>query len=144
MSSPANKSLVLNYYRKVVAGGAFQEIPSYISTTYVDHNAPAGSGTGPALVEKHLRAMRNTFPDFTLTTHEVIAEEDWVAIRVTGEGTHLGKWLGIKPSGRRVQFRGINLDRVVSGRIVEHWGEADTVGMLLQMGVDPFANVAAV
>jgi hypothetical protein len=32
----------------------------------------------------------------------------------------------------------------VNGRIVEHWGEADTVGMLLQMGVDPFKRVAAV
>jgi len=31
-----------------------------------------------------------------------------------------------------------------NGRIVEHWGEADTVGMLLQMGMDPFRSVAAV
>jgi hypothetical protein len=30
----------------------------------------------------------------------------------------------------------------VNGRIVEHWGEADTVGMLLQMGVDPLKSVA--
>jgi len=30
--------------------------------------------------------------------------------------------------------------RVRGGRIVEHWGEADTVGMLIQMGVDPFAG----
>jgi predicted ester cyclase len=76
--------------------------------------------------------------------HEVIAEGEWVAVRVTGEGTHLGEWLGIEPSGRRIQLRGLNLDRVVNGRIVEHWGEADTVGMLLQMGVDPFKSVAAV
>ena len=26
------------------------------------------------------------------------------------------------------------------GRIAEHWGEADTIGMLAQMGVDPFAG----
>ena len=144
MSCAANRTLVLNYYQRVVSGGAFAEIADYIDGTYIDHNAPSGSVRGPALVEMHLRAIHTTFPDFTLITHEVVAENDWVAVRVSGEGTHLGEWLGIKPSGRRIRLRGINLDRVQDGRIVEHWGEADTVGMLLQMGVDPFAKVAAV
>jgi hypothetical protein len=32
----------------------------------------------------------------------------------------------------------------IGGRLVaEHWGEADTIGMLVQMGVDPFAGRAA-
>ena len=30
--------------------------------------------------------------------------------------------------------------RVASGRIVEHWGEADAVSMLQQMGIDPFSK----
>jgi len=144
MSAAMNKTLVLDYYQRVVADGAFRDIPKYIADSYIDHNAPPGSGTGPTWVEAHLRAIRHTFPDFTLRMHEVIAEDEWVAVRVTGEGTHLGEWLGIEPSGRRIQLRGLNLDRVVNGRIVEHWGEADTVGMLLQMGVDPFKSVAAV
>jgi predicted ester cyclase len=143
VSGAANKSLVLAYYRRVVSSGHLSEIADYISPDYVDHNAPSGSLVGPALVELHLRAIRTTFPDFVLTTHEVVAERDWVVVRVTAEGTHLGEWLGIKPSGKRIRLRGINLDRVHTGRIVEHWGEADTVGMLLQMGVDPFKSVVA-
>ena len=74
--------------------------------------------------------------------HEVIAEGEWVAARVSARGTHLGGWMGIKATGKVVKLRGINLDRIVGGRIVEHWGEADTVGMLMQMGVDPFRNVS--
>ena len=143
MSCATNKTLVLNYYQRVVGGGALAEIRDYIGDTYIDHNAPS-TATGPAAVEMHLRALRSTFPDFALNTHEVIAENEWVAVRVTAEGTHLGEWLGIKPSGKRILLRGLNFDRVHNGRIVEHWGEADTVGMLLQMGVDPFRNVAAV
>ena len=144
MSAVANRSLVLAYYQRVVSSGSLSEIPDYISPNYIDHTAPPGSLVGPALVELHLRAIRTTFPDFVLATHEVVAEHDWVAVRVTAVGTHLGEWLGIKPSGKRIQLRGINLDRVHSGRIVEHWGEADTVGMLVRMGVDPFGQVAAV
>jgi predicted ester cyclase len=144
MSRTANKTLVLNYYQRVVGSGALAEIRDYIGDSYVDHNAPPGTATGSTAVEIHLRALRNTFPDFTLATHEVIADDEWVAVRVTAEGTHLGEWLGIKPSGRRIRLRGLNFDRVHNGRIVEHWGEADTVGMLLQMGLDPFRNVAVV
>jgi predicted ester cyclase len=144
MSCAANKTLVLNYYQRVVGGGALGEIRDYIGETYIDHNASPSTATGPSAVEMHLRALRSTFPDFTLRTHEAIAENEWVAVRVTAEGTHLGEWLGIKPSGKRIQLRGLNFDRVHNGRIVEHWGEADTVGMLFQMGVDPFRNAAAV
>jgi hypothetical protein len=46
----------------------------------------------------------------------------------------------IEPTGSVVEVKGINIDRVADGRIVEHWGEADTIGMLVQMGVDPFAG----
>jgi predicted ester cyclase len=141
MSREANRSLVLAYYQRVVGDGHLAEIPDYIGSTYVDHNAPPGSLLGPVLVELHLRAIRETFPDFVLSTHEVVADNDWVALRVTGEGTHLGEWLGIKPTGKRIQLRGIKLDRVQAGRIVEHWGEADTLGMLIQMGLDPFKQM---
>jgi len=118
MPYAANKRLVLNYYQRVVGGGALAEIPNYIGETYIDHNAPPSTATGPAAVKVHLRALRNTFPDFALSTHEIIAENEWVAVRVTAQGTHLGEWLGIKPSRKRIQLRGLNLDRVHNGRIV--------------------------
>ncbi len=140
MTSASNKALVLAYYQYVVAEGRFEEIPNDIGETYVDHNSSNDAPKGPLAVEAHLRAIRTTFPDFTLRTHEVIAEGEWVALRVTVEGTHLGEWLGIRPSGKRIALRGINLDRVAGGHIVEHWGEADTVGMLVQMGVNPFGS----
>jgi predicted ester cyclase len=63
-------------------------------------------------MEGHLQALRTTFPDFRIQVHEVVAEGDWVACRITAEGTHLDTWQGIQPTGRRIHLRGINLDRV--------------------------------
>ena len=140
MTSASHKALVLAYYQHVVAEGRLEEIPNDIGESSVDHNSPNDASTGPLAVEAHLRAIRTTFPDFTLRTHEAIAEGDWVALRVTAEGTHLGEWLGIKPSGKRIALRGINVERVSGGHLVEHWGEADTVGMLVQIGVNPFGS----
>lgn len=134
----SNRELVVAYYQKVVGDGCLEKIPEFIADSYVDHNASAETGQGPAVVKTHVEAIRRTFPDFNLQVHEVISERDWVAVRVTAEGTHLGEWLGIKPTGKRISLRGINIDRVANGLIVEHWGEADSMGMLVQMGLDPF------
>ena len=78
-----------------------------------------------------------------MSIEHMIADAEFVVTRVRGRGTHRGEWMGIPPSGQVVHLRGINIDRVAAGRIAEHWGEADTVGMLLQMGVDPFAGRVA-
>ena len=134
----SNKELVVAYYRTVVGDGRLEEISKFIADSYIDHNASAEAGQGPNAVKTHLEAIRRTFPDFTLQVHEVISEGDWIAVRVTAEGTHLGEWLGIKPTGKRISLRGINLDRVANGLIVEHRGEADSMGMLVQMGLNPF------
>lgn len=136
----SNKAIVRAFTERVVGGEHYDEIPQFISDAYVDHNAPADGPRGWSAVEQHLRALRVTFPDFAIQVHELIAERDWVAYRVVAAGTHLGIWQGIEPTGKRIHLRGINFDRMSEGRIVEHWGEADTVGMLIQMGVNPFGQ----
>ena len=68
----------------------------------------------------------------------MIAEGDLVVTRFEG-GRHTYRCLaGSQPTGSDIQLHGINVDRIEAGLIAEHWGEADTVGMLYQMGVDPF------
>ena len=108
-------------------------LPDFLATDYLDHNAP--DVRGPAGYLMHLRALRQTFPDFRLEVLDVIAEGEWVACRVRGAGTHRGEFLGLLPTGKRIEVRGINFDRVADGQITEHYGEADTFGMLLAMGL---------
>lgn len=68
---------------------------------------------------EHVLGVRRTFPDLHLTVEQQIAEEEWVATRVTARGRHEGVWLGMKPTGRKVEMTAVNLDRVVDGRIVD-------------------------
>jgi predicted ester cyclase len=138
VSSP-NKGLVRRYYERVVDGHRLDELGSFIHPEFVDHNSYSNE-RGPSVVAAHLEAMRHTFPDFRLRIEAMIAEGDMVVTRVTAHGTHIGIWQGIEPTRSEIQLRGINVDRVEGGLIAEHWGEADTVGMLYQMGVDPFAG----
>jgi predicted ester cyclase len=138
-STRYSKQLVRRFYTEVVGGGDYSNLDSFVAPDYVDHNA-AGGSRGPEVVRTHLEAIRLTLPDFTIQIEDIFADGDHVITRVTGRGTHLGEWMGIEPTGREVRLKGINIDRVERGRIAEHWGEADTIGMLVQMGVDPFAG----
>lgn len=135
----AAKAVVRRFYSGVFRDLSLAE--HCIAPDYIDHNNEA-AGRGPAVVRAHIQALLRTFPDFTLAIEDMVAEGDKVVTRVTGRGTHQGVWMAIVPTGKQVQVKGINIDRVVSGRIAEHWGEADTVTMLMQMGVDPFAGRA--
>lgn len=135
--SVAAKALVRRFYAELFRDLASAE--DCISPDYIDHNN-AEAGHGPEVLHAHVAALLHTFPDFTMEIEDILAEGDRVVTRVSGRGTHAGTWMHIEPTGSVINVKGINIDRVSNGRIVEHWGEADTIGMLIQMGVDPFAG----
>jgi predicted ester cyclase len=49
-------------------------------------------------------------------------------------GTHEGLWMGIKPTGKRIQVTGVNIDRLIGGKLVEHSGAANLFDGLLDIG----------
>ncbi len=51
------------------------------------------------------------------------------------------KWLAPR-SGRRVRVTGMDFTQFRDGRIVEHWGEVDQLGLLRQIGAVPLPTGA--
>jgi steroid delta-isomerase-like uncharacterized protein len=81
--------------------------------------------------------LRGAFPDWHTTLEEMIAEDDQVAERWTGRGTHQGEFQGIAPTGRQVTVPGFVFYRVASGKIAEFRGLFDGLSMLQQLGAIP-------
>jgi steroid delta-isomerase-like uncharacterized protein len=135
MSAAANKQLVRRFITEVFNTGKLDTLSEFVADQIIDHNADPAHSAGIDGYRQHLLAVRTTFPDFQLTIEAQIAEDDLVVTQVTGRGTHQGAWLNIRPRGTPVVVTGINIDRLADGKIVEHWGEANTVGMLTQLGV---------
>jgi hypothetical protein len=50
-------------------------------------------------------------------------------------------WLGIAPSGRRIEMRSLDFWRLEAGRIRENWVLVDLLHMYDQIGVDAFARM---
>jgi predicted ester cyclase len=81
--------------------------------------------------------LRRAFPDYSGTNINQVAEGDKVANRFVFLGTHLGEFMGVAPTGKRVTFTGNSIDRVLEGKIVESWVEADMLGVLRQLDAVP-------
>jgi predicted ester cyclase len=87
--------------------------------------------------KRDVAELRRAFPDYAGTNVEQIAEGEEVANRFVFLGTHLGEFEGVTPTGKRVEFVGHSIDRVVEGKIVESWVEVDMLGVMRQLGAEP-------
>ena len=114
--------------------GDVDRIAEFVSTEYVEVYRGIRSPVGLAGAREHLLGVRKTYPDLHLTIDRQIAEGEWVVTQVTAKGTHMGSWLGMRPTGKAVEITAVNVDRVVGGRIVEHGGAANSLAALLDTG----------
>jgi serine phosphatase RsbU (regulator of sigma subunit)/predicted ester cyclase len=71
--------------------------------------------------KQQIADLRRAFPDFHGANEIQIAEGDFVANRYVAQGTHLGEFMGIAPTGEKLTFAALSIDRVVDGKSVEHW-----------------------
>lgn len=78
--------------------------------------------------------LRQSFPDYHGADEIQVAEGDMVAGRFIFYGTHEGEFMGVAPTGRQVTFKGLSLNRLVDGKIVEAWIEMDLEDILGQIG----------
>ena len=75
------------------------------------------------------------FPDSATTVNVMVVENDKAAVDWTWEATHSAPLMGIPPSGIKLAVRGMTIERVAEGRIVEHWAVIDQLSWLQQLGV---------
>jgi predicted ester cyclase len=83
---------------------------------------------------QHFPHMLAAFPDLHHTIEVEYANEEMIASVVTATGTHTGPFLGLPPTGNKVRFMVLGLERIVDGKIVHHWALPDWMGLLQQIG----------
>lgn len=136
MSTEQNKDLIRRFSDLINAHdaeGAF----ALCSADFVDHGLPPGTPPGVESSRRFFEGQFAAFPDLRATMTDLVAEGDRVVIRMIVEGTHRGPLMGIPPTGKHVKWSLISLHRITNGKIAEHWGENDTMGLMQQLGVIP-------
>lgn len=107
-----------------------------------ERRAPNGTARGAQGIANYLTEVHTAFPDFKLEITQTLSQGNQVAVQWTATGTQKGEFMGIPPTGRRVEINGISLERVADGRVLEEVVYFDQLTLLQQLGVAPAAMQA--
>lgn len=133
MSIEENKAIALEFYR-VFDQQDIERGRELIAPDIVARGLTAEPLEGIKAVMGYGALMFVAFPDGTHVIEEAIAEGDKVVTKGTFSGTHSGELMGMPATGRAVSFSVIHIDRIVDGKVVEHWGQGDTPALMSQLG----------
>ncbi len=82
-------------------------------------------------------ALTRSFPDLRHEIVDIVAEGDKIAVRLNVTGTHKGELQGIPPTGKKVSFSAMDFITLQDGKVSEEWLNADTMGLMQQLGAIP-------
>jgi len=135
MSVDANKDQARRYLEEVFANGNLDVIDELLDVDVQEHEElvdqkPAGRSG----IKELVKVFRAAFPDISVTIEDVVAEGDKVFLRASWQGTHEQDFMGVEATGKHIFFTSIDELRFDGGKIKEHWGVTDTMGVMMQLG----------
>jgi steroid delta-isomerase-like uncharacterized protein len=123
---------------ELINAGDIAGFGDLLADDFVEHEELPGIAPTKDGVSAIFRMYLAAFPDLRMVPEDVIASGDKVVARVRATGTHKGVFMGMSPTGRRVDVQLIDIIRFGGdGRAREHWGVFDQLAMMQQLGALP-------
>jgi predicted ester cyclase len=123
MTEQSNRKLV-ELYLAALSG---KPKPAEVVSQYVDDKP----------LEEHIAFFEAAFPCYELRLDDIVAEGDKVALRTTFRGVQRHDFMGIPATGKEATISVMLIYRIAGGKIVEHWMNADSLGLLQQLRAVP-------
>jgi predicted ester cyclase len=117
-------------------------VSEVVAADSVEHQR--GNRSGVTGAEDVIRTLHRWFSDFELVIEDITAEGDMVWARNRARGLNTGSVMGHPPTGKRFEIDVIDIARMKDGKIVEHWGVADQLGLFIQLELMPGRQSAQV
>lgn len=130
-----SKELVKYFYEKIFSEGLIEEMENYVSEDCVLRDGETKLNLGCEGMKQHVLDVRKTYPDFKIRVINQFSENEYVISEIIAEGTHLGEFIGIKPTGKKLTFTGVDIDKVLNSKIVEHSGAINTFETFIKEGI---------
>jgi steroid delta-isomerase-like uncharacterized protein len=133
-----NKAIVARYFNEVLNQGKLEVVDEIMSPNFAFRIPTLPEPVrGPEGMKQFVTGLHNGFPDIHFTVEREAAEGDKVASRWKIVGIHKGEFLGVPPTGNRVEDQGVDIFRIADGKIAEIWVNENDLGLMQQLGVIP-------
>lgn len=130
-----NLKKIKHFYEYVTSNNLIDELPEYIADNCTVRIGESVIPVGIDGMKQHMVEVRKTYPDLKMTIIRQYTDGDTVISEFIMEGTHLGEWLDMKPTGKKLRMTGVDIDRLIDGKIVEHGGAVNTFEALFEEGI---------
>ncbi len=130
------KTVIQNFFATVWGTGNLDALPDFWSADCINHEMPGENKTGLDLVRAYHQGFLEAFSgmsDVGIEIKQQIAEGDRVMTHMLTSGRHTGDFMGVAATGRSVSLATIRIDRVINGKIAEHWSVTDMAGLMQQL-----------
>ena len=127
-----NKERIKHFYEVVVSNHLLDEVAKYVSNECTVRMGESIFPSGVDGMIQHLVDVRKTYPELKMKIICQYCDGDYVISEFVTECIHGGEWLGMKPTGKKLTFTGVDIDKVVDGKIVEHGGAMNTFETLFE------------
>jgi steroid delta-isomerase-like uncharacterized protein len=129
-----NKALVLQFY-KAFDDRKMDQALDLLASDFVAHQAGVPEPLNGEGFKQFGMSFYLAFSQGQHNFDEVIVSDDRVVTCGTFTATHLGEFQGLPPTGKQISLSIMHIDRVEDGKIVEHWGQGDALGLMQQLGI---------
>lgn len=135
--SAENKALVQQMVDVIQNQHQLERMADFFEPNFVNHldHMPDSPLNSIEKAQQVFQQMFTALPDLRVTIQRQVAEGDTVMTHKIFQGTHVGSFMGVAPSGQPIIFGVIDILRVENGKIVEHWAIQDRLGLMQQLGL---------
>ncbi|MCC5647910.1 ester cyclase [Nostoc sp. CHAB 5824] len=134
MSTEQNQAIVLQFY-KAFDNRNIEQALALLARNFVAHLAGVSEPVNSDGFKQFGMAFYLAFTNGQHTFDEVIVQGDKVVTYGTFTATHLGDFQGLPPTGKQIKLSIMHIDRLDDGKIIEHWGQGDALGLMQQLGI---------
>lgn len=126
-----------NAYERI-NGGDLDDYAALVAEDFVEHSEIPGLPATKAGMLQYFGMILAAFPDLHFVVDDLIVGDDKTVARATVTGTHRGEFMGVAATGNRCEIQLIDIMGFgEDGLINEHWGVADMLSLLQQIGAIP-------
>jgi predicted ester cyclase len=136
MTIEENKALVRRFIDEVFVNGSGESVDELVAPDFVPHSWP-GVGPGTEPLKQAQQRILQGLSDVAMTIEDIVAEGDKVVARLSSHARQTGEFMGMPASGREYTIPEIHIFRLKDGKVVEHWVQADMMGLMTQLGALP-------
>ena len=137
-STEEKRNVLKRVSREVFGEGNMASADELISPDFVDHDPLPGMPANREGFKVVVQMFRSAFPDFEVDLMHTIVEGDKVVDHMASRGTHLGEFMGIPATGKRISTSAIVISRLDDEcQIGERWQRFGAMQLLQQIGVVP-------